>query len=62
MYLVDTNVISAATPSKAAAPANLVTWMDERSAALYLSDVTIAEIIAKARREGATRRAKRLAD
>jgi toxin FitB len=65
VYLVDTNVISAAAPSKAAAPAGLVTWMDQRSAALYLSAVTIAEIedgIAKARREGATRKAKQLTD
>jgi predicted nucleic acid-binding protein len=65
VYLVDTNVISAAAPSKAAAPASLVAWMEERSAALYLSAVTIAEIedgIAKARREGATRKAKQLTD
>jgi predicted nucleic acid-binding protein len=65
VYLVDTNVISAAAPSKAAAPAGLVAWMEERSAALYLSAVTIAEIedgIAKARREGATRKAKQLTD
>jgi predicted nucleic acid-binding protein len=65
MYLVDTNIISATAPSKAAAPVGLVAWMDERSAALYLSAVTIAEIedgIAKARREGATRKAKQLTD
>jgi predicted nucleic acid-binding protein len=65
VYLVDINVISAAAPSRATAPAELVVWMDEHSAALFLSAVTVAEIeegIAKARREGATRKAADLAD
>lgn len=60
MYLVDTDVISAGAPSKAAAPAALVAWMDEHSAELYLSAVTVAEIedgIAKSRREKARRKA-----
>lgn len=60
MYLVDTNVISAAAPSKAAAPQRLIAWMDANSTALFLSAVSIAEIqdgIAKLRREGATRKA-----
>lgn len=61
-YLVDTNVISAGAPSRAAVVSNadLVRWMDAHSAALFLSAVTVAEIeegIAKARCEGATRRA-----
>ena len=59
MYLVDTNVISAGAPSRSASPA-LIAWMDEQSAQLYISAVTVAEIedgIAKARREGATRKA-----
>ena len=59
MYLVDTNVISAAAPSRSASPA-LMAWMDDHSAQLYISAVTIAEVedgIAKARREGATRKA-----
>lgn len=63
MYLVDTNVISAGAPSRIASPA-LVAWMDAHSATLFLSAVTIAEIedgIIKARREGATRKAKDLA-
>lgn len=58
MYLVDTNVISAAAPSRPI-PRALVDWMDSHSAALFLSAVTIAEIedgIAKSRREGATRK------
>jgi predicted nucleic acid-binding protein len=59
MYLVDTNVISASAPSKMVATADLATWMDEHSANLYLSAVTVAEIedgIAKAGREKAKRK------
>jgi predicted nucleic acid-binding protein len=58
MYLVDTNVISAASPSRPVSPA-LIEWMDAHSASLFLSVVAVAEIedgIAKARREGATRK------
>ena len=58
MYLVDTNVISAAAPSRPA-PFELVEWMDANSASLFLSAVTVAEIedgIAKSRRERATRK------
>jgi predicted nucleic acid-binding protein len=58
MYLVDTNVISAAAPSRPVVLA-LVEWMDTHSAALFLSAVTVAEIedgIAKLRREGAKRK------
>ncbi len=58
MYLVDTNVISAAAPSRPVSPA-LIEWMDTYSASLFLSAVTVAEIedgIAKSRREGATRK------
>jgi predicted nucleic acid-binding protein len=60
VYLVDTNVISAGVPSRAIAATGLVRWMDEHSASLYLSAVTVAEIedgIAKARREKARRKA-----
>lgn len=59
MYLVDTNVISAGAPSRTAPPA-LIAWMDHHSPQLYVSAVAVAEIgdgIAKARREGATRKA-----
>lgn len=61
-YLVDTNVIAAGAPSRTALP-ELVRWMDERSALLFLSAVTVAEIddgIAKMRREGATRKSDEL--
>ena len=63
MYLVDTNVVSAAAPSRTV-PQGLVEWMDAHSDALFLSVVTLAEIedgIAKARREGATRKSSDLA-
>jgi toxin FitB len=59
LYLVDTNVISAGTSSRTAPPA-LIAWMDHHSPQLYVSAVPVAEIgdgIAKARREGATRKA-----
>ncbi len=64
MYLVDTNVISAAAPSRRAAPPALVEWMDRRSANLFLSAVSVAEIeagITRARREGAVAKARDLA-
>jgi toxin FitB len=60
VYLVDTNVISAGAPSRAHGPVDLAAWMDEHSAELYVSAVTVAEIedgIAKARREKARRKA-----
>ena len=59
-YLVDTNIVSAAAPTSAARHAGVVAWMDAHSSGLFLSAVTIAEIadgIAKARREGARRKA-----
>ena len=58
MYLVDTNVISAAAPSRPVSTA-LIEWMDTHSASLFMSAVTMAEIedgIAKLRREGARRK------
>ena len=63
MYLVDTNVISAAAPSRPV-PSALVEWMDSCSTSLFLSAVTVAEIgdgIAKLRREGARRKSADLA-
>lgn len=62
-YLVDTNVISAAAPTAAVKRPAVIAWMDAHSPALFLSAVTVAEIsdgIAKARREGATRKASAL--
>lgn len=62
MYLVDTNILSAGAPLRVASPA-LIEWMDTHSPDLFLSAVTVAEIedgIAKARRDGATRKASEL--
>ena len=64
-YLVDTNVISAAAPTAGVGRGELTAWMDLHSPELFLSPVTVAEIadgIAKARREGAKRKASNLAD
>jgi toxin FitB len=64
-YLVDTNVISAAAPSATARHPEIVNWMDVHSSELFLSTVTIAEIadgIAKAKREGARRKASGLSE
>jgi predicted nucleic acid-binding protein len=61
-YLVDTNVISQSGPARAA-PSELVAWMHANADNLFLSTVTAAEIqegIAKAHREGATRKAAAL--
>jgi predicted nucleic acid-binding protein len=63
VYLVDTNVISAAAPARPV-PSALVEWMDAHSASLFLSVVTVAKIgdgIAKSRREGAKRKSSNLA-
>ena len=65
MYLIDTNVLSAGAPTKAVATPELVAWMERHSAGLYLSVITVAEVedgIAKSRRQGAHRKAERLAD
>ena len=62
-YLVDTNVISATAPATAVKRFELVEWMGSHSRDLFLSAVTIAEIadgIAKAKREGAQRKASDL--
>jgi toxin FitB len=62
-YLVDTNVISAGAPTAAVRRPELIEWMESHSSDLYLSAMTIAEIadgIAKARREGAKRKASDL--
>jgi toxin FitB len=60
VYLVDTNIVSAGAPSKRASAQALVAWMDQNSADLYMSAVSVAEIeagIARLRRRGAERRA-----
>jgi len=63
VYLVDTDVISAGAPTKRQPSTALALWMDRNSDRLFLSTITIAEIadgIAKARREGAHRKAAAL--
>jgi hypothetical protein len=60
VYLVDTDVISEGAPTKRRTSSALILWMDRNSDRLFLSTITIAEIadgIAKARREGARRKA-----
>jgi hypothetical protein len=62
-YLVDTNVISVTAPTTAARRPELIKWMDLHSPDLFLSAVTIAELadgIAKAKRQGAKRKASDL--
>jgi predicted nucleic acid-binding protein len=64
LFLVDTNVLSAAAPAKSLQHVRFVHWMDQHSPALFLSVVTLAEIeagIAKLRRDGAAKRAEALA-
>jgi toxin FitB len=59
-YLIDTNIISAAAPTAAVKRPEIVRWMDSHSNSLFLSAVSVAEIadgIAKAKREGAKRKA-----
>ena len=65
MYLVDTNVLSIKAPGRKQVPEELVGWMDERSDALFLSAVTVAEIcngIARLERNGAATKAAQLTD
>ena len=65
MYLVDTNVLSAAAPTKAVPRHDLRDWMERNSADLYLSVISIAEVedgIARSRRTGAHAKAGRLTD
>lgn len=62
-HLIDTNVISATVPTVAVKLAALIDWMDTHSSSLFLSAVTIAVIAegtAKAKREGAKRKASNL--
>ena len=63
MFLVDTNVISAAAATRTEPRARLLDWMDRNSDQLFLSAITVAEIqdgIARAGRTGAHRKAARL--
>jgi predicted nucleic acid-binding protein len=63
LYLVDTKILSAGAPAKAATMPSLMDWMNRNSARLFLSAIAIAEVedgIAKSRRFGAHRKADRL--
>jgi predicted nucleic acid-binding protein len=60
LFLVDTDVITAATPARLASRLDVVGWMDRNAEALFVSVITLAEIeagVAKARRFGAVRKA-----
>ena len=60
MYLVDTNVVSIASPGRRERPEFLMGWMDSHSDELFLSVITVAEIsdgIAKVRRTRSQSRA-----
>lgn len=64
-YLLDTNVISAASPRQAARHVELVQWLEAEADRLWLSTISIIEIvsgIAAAERKGATRLAPTLSD
>lgn len=65
MFLVDTNVISSLAPTKRENTRSLVEWLDSASSQLFLSVISAAEVrtgIAKAEREGATTKARRLTE
>ena len=65
MYLVDTNVLSAAAPTKAVPRQDVRDWMDGNSEGLYLSVITVAEVeqgIARCLRTGANAKARRLTE
>ena len=65
MFLVDTNVISALAPSKRENLELLIGWLDKASPRLFMSVISAAEIkagIAKAERDGATKKARQLTE
>lgn len=65
MYLVDTNVLSTAAPTKTVPRRDIRDWMDRNSAGLYLSVITVAEVeqgIARCLRTGAHAKAERLTE
>ena len=60
VYLLDTNILSAGSPSVKLGFADLADWIDQASDGLFLSTITVAEIVAgieKTERKGATRKA-----
>jgi predicted nucleic acid-binding protein len=63
LYLVDTNIISLLAPSRSTRLLAFAEWLEQHTDELYLSAITVAEIaegIAKARREAASRKAEDL--
>jgi toxin FitB len=65
MYLVDTDVLSAGSPTRQKAREVLLAWMDKNSDRLFISTITVAEIeaaISKARSDDARRKAADLTD
>ncbi|MBV8752018.1 MAG: type II toxin-antitoxin system VapC family toxin [Hyphomicrobiales bacterium] len=59
-YLVDTNIVSVASPTVAIGHTEIIQWMDSHSRDLFLSAISVAEIaggIAKLERQGAKRKA-----
>lgn len=65
MFLIDTNVISALAPSKRPLLGELVEWLERASPQLFMSVISAAEVrsgIAKAEREGATAKARKLTE
>lgn len=63
MYLLDTDVLSAAVPTKAQQRQDWLEWQVRASSRLFLSTMTIAEIkrgISGCLRQGATTKAARL--
>lgn len=62
-WLLDTNILSAFAPRRHTISPDAAAWFDDRSEALYLSVITVAEIeagIAKLVRTGSARRAEAL--
>ena len=64
-WLLDTNVLSAFAPGKAAPRENSVAWFRERFAVLFVSVISVMEIeagVMKLRRAGSSRRADTFAE
>lgn len=62
-YLIDTSVLSAFAPGRPTPSAEVVTWLQEREARLFIPCIAVAELeqgIRKLRRNGAAAKAARL--
>jgi predicted nucleic acid-binding protein len=63
-YLLDTNVLSALAPERGTAPSEFLSWLESRSAQLFVSVISVVEIeagVKKLQRAGATKRAEMFA-